>query len=391
MFSIDSKYGEVKIFARTIEDAAVGQVTGMVNSPLGENAHVRIMPDAHAGMGCVIGTTMRITDKVCPNLVGVDIGCGVALLKVADDLSGRLDELDAVIRAYVPFGMQSHDHDVPYLEFENLRCWDALTDKNKALSQRSLGTLGGGNHFIESYDGGCISVHCGSRNIGNVVAKHYQDIAEKNIATLNRAIVSKAISETPPQDREGYIHANKISVDKDLSFLTGDLMDDYLHDIKIIQEFAKRNRAEILKTIANGLRENISINADFIECVHNYIDTDEMILRKGAISAKAGEQVLIPLNMRDGMLVCVGKGNDDWNQSAPHGAGRIYSRTAAKAKFSLDKYAESMSGIYTTCVNESTIDEAPFVYKDMQEIIECVADTVEIHKRLIPIFNFKAN
>lgn len=391
MFSIDSKHGEVKIFARTIEDAAVGQVTGMANSPLGENAHIRIMPDAHAGIGCVIGTTMRIIDKICPNLVGVDIGCGVALLKVADDLSGRLDELDAVIRANVPFGMQSHDHDVPYMEFENLRCWDALTDKNKALSQRSLGTLGGGNHFIEAYDGGYISVHSGSRNIGNVVAKHYQDVAEKNIAKLNKAIVSKAISETPPQDREGYIHANKIVVEKDLSFLTGDLMDDYLHDIKIIQEFAKRNRAEILKSIANGLRGEFSIGADFIECVHNYIDTEVMILRKGAISAKSGERVLIPLNMRDGMLVCVGKGNDDWNQSAPHGAGRLYSRTSAKAKFSLDKYAESMSGIYTTCVNESTIDEAPFVYKDMQEIIECVADTVDIQKRLIPIFNFKAN
>ncbi len=358
---IYTKYGTIKVFALTLEDMAMAQITQFANSPLGENANIRIMPDAHAGKGCVIGTTMLITDKVCPNLVGVDIGCGVTLAQTDIDFASRLKELDEVIRDHVPYGVKKQKFYVEY-DFSNMWCWEQLNENVRQMSQYSLGTLGGGNHFIEAYDGGYIAIHSGSRSVGEGVARVYQKLAQdaRTDATL----------------------------DSDLSYLQGYAMEHYLRDMKIVQQFAKDNRAAMLRRIVKHLGGNV---VDVIESTHNYIDTERRILRKGAISANVGERMVIPLNMRDGILICEGKGNADWNYSAPHGAGRLYSRTTAKELFTLEEYEEAMTGIFSTCISRGTLDEAPFVYKDWEEIALCIEPTAEIVERLIPIYNFKAS
>lgn len=389
MFHLESKYGNVTVYAQTIEQEAVSQVLTMANSPLGENAHIRIMPDAHAGAGCVIGTTMKVTDKVCVNLVGVDIGCGVDLVKTDIDFKNRLPELDEVIRKNIPHGMEVHENEV-YFDFSKLLCWDKLTKEVQDRAKRAMGTLGGGNHFIEAYRNGYIAVHSGSRNIGLAVAKYYQGLAEKRTEEHNHKVLKEQLQSIPPVEREAWLKQNKISVARDLCYLTGQDMQDYLHDVAIMQEFANQSRFTMLNTIATAMGGKIIRH---IQSIHNYIDIDTMILRKGAISAKKDEILVIPLNMRDGMLICKGKGNADWNYSAPHGAGRLYSRSKAKELFSVEKYADTMeqAGIYTTCVNENTLDEAPFAYKDYREIMECIEPTVEILGQITPIYNFKAN
>lgn len=349
-----------KIFAKTIDADSERQIRLMADSPIGYDANIRIMPDAHAGVGCVIGTTLRITDKVCPNLVGVDIGCGVNLVKTDTDFSRRLEELDATIRGKVPFGNRSHDRAQNAFDFTQLHCWDNLGQKTRDLAERACGTLGGGNHFIEAYADGFLAVHSGSRNIGYRVAEHYQRLAEK---------------------------ACDYSV-RELRYLTGKQMQEYLHDADVMREFAEQNRATMLRTICRNMGATIT---DTIVSTHNYIDGKRMILRKGAISAESGERLVIPLNMRDGILVAVGKGNSDWNCSAPHGAGRLYSRTKAKSIFTLTQYRESMAGIFSSCISRDTLDEAPFAYKDWNEICECIEPTVTIETRIVPIFNFKAS
>lgn len=395
MFEINSKYGIVKVYAETIEDEAIGQIVEMANSPLGENAHIRIMPDAHTGAGCTIGTTMKITDKVCPNLIGVDIGCGVDLVVLNERIVNRLEELDKVIRENIPYGMNVHEDaqvDEEYFS-KNLYCWKYLKNEAKENAVRALGSLGGGNHFIESYDNegiGAISVHSGSRNIGYKVAQYYQNLAEKNLDKVNKEDFEKLLQTVPPQDRESFIKKYKEenpSIKKDLAYLTGEDMKDYLHDMRFIQKFAVENRKRMLNIISKTM--NLSISQT-ITSTHNYI-SDDNILRKGAISAKKGELLVIPMNMREGLLVCEGLGNEDWNESAPHGAGRLYSRSKAKELFSVEEYQKSMEGIYTTCINEFTLDEAPFVYKDFKEIEQAIKPTVEIKRRLKPIYNFKAN
>lgn len=383
----NTKHGEVKIYAKTIEQEAISQIFEMANSPLGENANIRIMPDCHAGAGCVIGTTMIITDKVCPNLVGVDIGCGVDLVKTDIDFSNRLEELDNVIRKYIPFGMETHSTEKAW-NFEELYCWKYLDNETKARAKTALGTLGGGNHFIEAYKDGWLSVHSGSRNIGYKVAEYYQKLAEKRIKEYNYTLLKEKLKTIEPKMREAWLKDNKISINKDLCYLTGEDMAAYLHDVAIMQKFANDNRMQMLQEITTVMGGKI---LEHINSVHNYIDTENMILRKGAISAQNGQLLVIPLNMRDGLLVCKGKGNPDWNYSAPHGAGRLYSRSMAKEVFTVEEYINEMEGIFSTCINESTIDEAPFVYKNYQEIVECVEPTVEILDRLIPIFNFKAS
>ena len=385
--NLNSKYGDVIVYARTIEYDAVSQIIQMANSPLGENAHIRIMPDCHAGAGCVIGTTMKITDKVCPNLVGVDIGCGVDLVGTNIDFKNRLEELDAVIRKYIPFGTATHEEEKQW-PFEALRCWEHIDSEAKTRARTALGTLGGGNHFIEAYDNGWLSVHSGSRNIGLKVAQYYQKLAERRIRDYNHDILMERIKSVEPSKREEWLKNNKIYIEKDLCYLMGQDMDDYLHDVEIMQKFAVANRNEMLNSIVTHMGGRI---LGRISSTHNYIDTRNMILRKGAISAEEGEYLVIPLNMRDGLLICKGKGNSEWNCSAPHGAGRLYSRSEAKELFTVEEYAEEMNGIFSTCINESTLDEAPFAYKDYKEIMECVEPTVTIVERLIPIFNFKAN
>ncbi|MBO5037716.1 MAG: RtcB family protein [Clostridia bacterium] len=384
---LNSKYGDIEIYAKTVEQDAISQIYQMANSPLGENAHIRIMPDCHAGAGCVIGTTMLISDKVCPNLVGVDIGCGVDLVKTDIDFSHRFEELDSVIRKYIPFGAETHGEEKPW-NFEDLYCWDYLKKEVKDKAKTSLGTLGGGNHFIEAYADGWLSVHSGSRNIGYKVAEYYQNLAEKRIADYNRELLKEKIKEIEPTLRESWLKNNKFHVNKELCFLTGEDMRSYLHDVSIMQKFANDNRLEILRKIVSSMDGSIE---DHISSIHNYIDTNHMILRKGAISAQKNELLVIPLNMRDGLLLCKGKGNAEWNYSAPHGAGRLYSRSEAKRVFTVEEYQSQMKGIYSTCINQSTLDEAPFAYKDYEEIMECIEPTVDVLNRLIPIFNFKAS
>ena len=384
---LKTKYGEVKIFAKTIEEKALSQIINFANSPLGENSHIRIMSDCHAGAGCVIGTTMKITDKICPNLVGVDIGCGCNLVKTNIDFSKRLKELDNIIRTCIPYGMNVHSNEISY-DFSQLRCWKSLQKDTQNLSQCSLGTLGGGNHFIEAYENGYISVHSGSRNIGYKVAEYYQKLAIKEIEQYNHSILIEQLKSITPINRENWLKTNKISIDRELCYLKNFTMEDYLHDIEIIQQFAVDNRKHILNTIIDKMNGKILSQ---ITSIHNYIDTNNMILRKGAISAQKDEMLVIPLNMRDGLLICKGKGNEDWNYSAPHGAGRLYSRSKAKETFTVEQFQKAMEGIYSSCINSSTLDEAPFAYKDYQEIMECIEPTVEILKRIIPIYNFKSD
>lgn len=390
MFSLNTKNGETVIYAETIEQDAISQIMAMANSPVGEDAHIRIMPDAHAGKGCVIGTTMKIADKVCPNLVGVDIGCGVDLVKTDIDFSSRLEELDKVIRENIPFGMEVRQGvSYPsYRPLKNLHCWDKLSAETQERAERALGTLGGGNHFIEAYKDGWLSVHSGSRNIGKEVATYYQKLAEKRISEQNYKILHEEMQKIEPTKREAWLKEHKVSVATELSYLTGQDMQDYLHDVGIMQEYANQNRFTMLFIITQVMNGRI---LNHIQSIHNYIDLDAMILRKGAISAKEGETLVIPLNMRDGILICKGKGNEKWNYSAPHGAGRLYSRSKAKELFSVEDFKETMEGIFSTCIGTSTIDESPFAYKDYQEIMRAIEPTVEIEKRLIPIFNFKAN
>ena len=392
MIELNTKYGIIKIFARTLEEEALGQVTVLANSVLGEGANLRIMPDAHAGAGCVIGTTMIITDKVCPNLVGVDIGCGVDLVKTDIAFEGRLQELDDIIRKHVPYGKRHHEKVKTFRDFAKLKCWDKLKKDTKLTATKSLGSLGGGNHFIEAYGNGYLAVHSGSRNIGWRVAQYYQWQAEKQVSERMSVIKMEAMQSVPEKEREAWLKKNKykIAIDKDIAYLVGDLMQDYLHDMNIMHEFAVANRKAMLETIVDKLKGCI---VSQITSTHNYIDMryGMIILRKGAISAREGEELVIPLNMRDGLLLCVGKGNPDWNYSAPHGAGRLYSRSKAKNILSLEDYKEAMKGIFSTCINHDTLDEAPFAYKDHKEIMELIEPTVEIKERLIPIYNFKAS
>ncbi|MEG1726107.1 MAG: RtcB family protein [Anaerovoracaceae bacterium] len=385
-----TKYGIVKIFAKTIEDMALAQIEEFSNSTLGENANIRIMPDCHAGKGCVIGTTMKITDKICPNLTGVDISCGVNLVKTDINFEDRLEELDTIINKYVPSGMTCHQNKVNVEYLENMKCWDKLDDRAKDLASKSVGTLGGGNHFLEGYKNGYLSVHSGSRNIGLKVADYYQTLAVKRkIETVARAR-KEILDNIEPQNREQKFREmrNNDIFNKDLTYLIGQDMEDYLLDISIIQQYAETNRETMLKTIVEKMNGNILSQ---IATTHNYIDTKNMILRKGAVSAQEDELLVIPMNMRDGMLICKGKGNADWNYSAPHGAGRLYSRTQAKKTFGIEEFQKSMDGIYSTCINDNTIDEAPFVYKNYQEIMECIEPTVEVLERILPIYNFKAS
>lgn len=406
---LKSKYGPVQIFAQTIEDEALQQIYNLANSPLGENAHIRIMPDCHAGAGCTIGTTMLITDKICPNIVGVDIGCGVDLIKTDIKFEERFKELDKIIREHIPFGKAVHNKPQTYRDLANLRCWDKLNFKHRQTAICAIGSLGGGNHFIEAYKEGYIAVHSGSRGIGFQVAKYYQDIANKR--TKERILIRNKtlLNDIPEKDRTAWLENNKYEgTKKELEYLTDTDMENYLHDMKIMQEFASINRIKILKKII--LQMNGRVTSDRICSTHNYIDFNsaifknnedalkaiqtphhKAILRKGAISALEGETLVIPLNMRDGILICEGKGNPDWNYSAPHGAGRLYSRSKAKEILKLEDYKDTMKGIYSTCISSDTLDEAPFAYKDIKEIMELIEPTVTIIKRLIPIYNFKAS
>ncbi len=367
------------------------------------------MPDVHAGAGCVIGFTGNLGDKVIPNIVGVDIGCGMLCVELGN-IELDLEKLDTIIHKFIPSGFEVHkERKIKFDKLQQLKCYRELKDTKRL--ERSIGTLGGGNHFIEvdidNDNNKYLVIHTGSRNLGKQVAEYYQELAnqlcnynlgeykEKKQELIKeykeqgkRQCIQSALEELK---KEYQVSKNKIP--KDLAYLDGKYREDYLYDMKICQEFAILNRMSIAKTILCHLWNRMEVdsrNWDSFETIHNYISFEDNIVRKGAISARKGEKVLIPMNMRDGCIIGIGKGNDDWNQSAPHGAGRIMSRMQAKKTFKIEEFKNSMKEIYTTSVNESTLDEAPMVYKPMQEIIDCIGDTVEIIKIIKPIYNFKA-
>jgi tRNA-splicing ligase RtcB (3'-phosphate/5'-hydroxy nucleic acid ligase) len=398
----------LKIFTDNIEQKAIDQIDKLLEQEAFKECKVRIMPDVHAGSGCVIGFTGNLGGKVIPNIVGVDIGCGMLTIELGN-IELDLEKLDKVIREYVPSGFNVHEErKVNFDKLQELKCFRELKDTKRL--ERSIGTLGGGNHFIEididEDNNKYLIIHTGSRNLGKQVAEYYQELANQlcnyNIGEYKNK-QQELIEEYKQQGRKQEIQfaieelkkqyqvsSNKIP--KDLSYLEGQYKEDYLHDMKICQEFAVENRKNISEQILfNYFKDYIICNEDCFETIHNYISFEDNIVRKGAISSKKGERLLIPINMRDGCIIGTGKGNDDWNCSAPHGAGRLMSRMQAKKAFTLDEFKDSMKDIYTTSISEETLDEAPMVYKPMQEIIDNIKDTVEIEKIIKPIYNFKAS
>lgn len=391
----------VKIFAETIEDEVFEQIKKLANYPAYDNSIIRVMSDCHAGKGCVVGTTMTLTDKVTPNLVGVDIGCGVLAVNLGN-IEIDFEKLDKTIKRFVPAGFDIHEQawgkdD----ELEDLICFNSI-DYSRAI--HSIGTLGGGNHFVsieQSQTNGdkYLVIHTGSRNLGVQVCKFYQDLAFKKLnemSEIKKQVSNEVIAkckadgrqkDIPTELKKALANIKKPSADKELAHLEGDDFKNYIHDMEIVQKFAALNRATIAKIILQKMGWK---DLDRFETIHNYIDIKNMILRKGSISAQAGEKVIIPMNMRDGSLICIGKGNADWNYSAPHGAGRLMSRNKAKSAISLADFEKSMKGIYSTTISRSTIDESPMAYKNMDEIVRCIEPTVDVVDVIKPLYNFKA-
>jgi RNA-splicing ligase RtcB len=395
MIELKGKHNTAKVFTDNIDQETISQVIELLNQSFTADSQIRIMPDCHAGKGCVVGTTMTLTDKVVPNLVGVDIGCGMYAIKL-EETEIDMAHLDTVINTYVPSGFSIHDHAVA--DYAKLK--DYICDINVDNAKRSLGSLGGGNHFIEidqDKDGNLwLVIHCGSRHLGIEVCDHYQKagfkvIKDDNVKAKIDAKIAELKAKGLEREIENTIKILKIqtpNIPEHLAYVEGALFDDYIHDMKLTQEYAKLNRETIADIIVNRMDLH---PVDTFDTIHNYIDIDNMILRKGSISAQLGEKVIIPMNMRDGSLICLGKGNPDWNYSAPHGAGRIMSRGQAKDNVDFEEFKKSMEGIYSTSVVESTIDESPMVYKPIDEIMTNVADTVDILDVIKPIYNFKAH
>ena len=401
MLEIKGKVNTAICYAKVIEEGAIEQIRRMCDYELTAGSRVRIMPDVHAGKGCTIGTTMTVTDKVCPNIVGVDIGCGMFTVKLADK-ELDFEKIDAACH-YIPSGMNVWEGRLERFDLTDLRCYRSLRDTRRL--ERSLGTLGGGNHFVEvdrSADGtNYLVIHSGSRNLGKQVAEVYQQLAvdlhmgkesyfkqrDEIIRTYKEEGRRSEIQQALKELKNNY-ETQALAVPADICWLYGTFLDDYLHDVEICQKFARRNREKMAEIILE--RTGMTALESF-HTIHNYIDTKEMILRKGAIAAHAGEKVLIPINMRDGSVIAIGKGSEEWNYSAPHGAGRIMSRGKAKEAIDIEAYKESMKGIYTTSVNESTLDEAPMAYKSLEDIIDVISDSVDIIEVMRPVYNFKAS
>ena len=399
---IKGKVNTALCYAKVVEDEAIEQIRRMCDYPMTEGSKIRIMPDVHAGKGCTIGTTMTITDKAVPNVVGVDIGCGMYTVDLGKQKLD-LEKLDMAALT-IPCGREVWDGRIEKFDLTGLRCYRELKETKRL--ERSLGTLGGGNHFIEvdrAADGTqYLIIHSGSRNLGKQVAELYQTLAvdlDKGIGEYLEAR-EELIRTYKEQGRRTEIqaalkelynkkyHQGPMTMPEDLCYLSGRYLEDYLHDVEICQRFARRNREKMAEILLE--KTGLSAGGSF-HTIHNYIDTDEMILRKGSIAAHKGEKVLIPVNMRDGSILAIGKGNSEWNYSAPHGAGRIMSRTAAKNNLSMDEYKDSMKGIYTSSVCEATLDEAPMAYKSLDDILDVVKESVEIIDIMKPIYNFKAS
>lgn len=392
---VNGKYNEAKVFTDNVEKEALKQIEELCDQEFCIGSKIRIMPDTHAGAGCTIGTTMTILDKIVPNLVGVDIGCGM-LVTVLKETEIDFSRLDAVIREFVPsgFNTRQNPHElISRINLGELRCKDHINLERAIIS---LGTLGGGNHFIEVDvdEFGCLYlvIHSGSRNLGKQTAEYYQKIAIKKLKD-NSADIKILIEKLRFEGRQSEIQQElkrikAPKINETLAYVYGQDFDDYIHDMKIIQEYATYNRIAMAREIMDHMGLTVH---DQYTTIHNYIDADNMVLRKGAISARKGEKVIIPINMRDGSLICIGKGNPDWNYSAPHGAGRIMSRSKAKQKITLEEFQNSMNGIWSSSVSVDTIDESPMVYKPMEEIVNNIGDTVYIESIIKPLYNFKAS
>ncbi|MDR2591284.1 MAG: RtcB family protein [Chitinispirillales bacterium] len=401
MIEVTGDRNTAKCYCDELEETAARQIRAVCDQEAFAGCKIRIMPDVHAGMGCTIGTTMTIRDKIVPGMVGVDIGCGMETVEL-DEKEIDFKRLNNTVRRNIPSGHSTRRDIHPLseeIDLTELRCADHVDLKR---ARRSIGSLGGGNHFIEvdKADDGTLFlvIHSGSRHLGKEVAEYYQNEALRNLSGNSKALIDEAIAELKAQNREQEIEPtiarmkeeglSHLPVPEDLAYVEGGLFDDYIHDMKLIQRFASLNRKAMVDIIMTRL---CLTKKNEFTTIHNYIDTDEMILRKGAVSAKHGEKLLIPINMRDGSLICVGKGNDDWNRSAPHGAGRLMSRSAAYKKLSLEDYKAEMAGIFTTCISKATIDEAPMAYKTMDTIIKNINETAEIILKIKPVYNFKAS
>lgn len=398
MIELKGKYNEAKIFTDIVDEASVSQVLLLLNQEFVADSKIRLMPDVHAGAGCTIGTTMTITDKIVPNLVGVDIGCGMETVRVKEKHM-ELQKLDKLIYEKIPSGFNLREKTHGYfkkINLEELYCFHQ-TDWRRA--EKSLGTLGGGNHFIEAdkdEEGNIyIVVHSGSRHLGLEAANYYQEEGYRALNGSSKEDIDRLAEGLKAQGREREIqksiaalkNTKRTNIPRQLAYVSGELFEQYIHDMKIIQGYAELNRQAMMDEIVKGMKLHV---LEQFTTIHNYIDTDAMILRKGAVSAKKGEKLLIPINMRDGSLICTGKGNDDWNQSAPHGAGRLMSRSAARESFTVPEFKKQMDGIYTTSVNKDTLDECPMAYKRMDDILDHIRDSVEVDKVIKPIYNFKA-
>ncbi|MBO1580540.1 RtcB family protein [Bacillus sp. XF8] len=395
MLKFQGKYNEAKVFTNNIEETAAGQIIDLCNQEFVKGSKIRIMPDTHAGAGCTIGTTMTIHDKIVPNLVGVDIGCGmevVVINKKKDEIN--FDYLDETIRKFVPSGFNIRDSRHKFsklIDFRDVRAPFALQ-----RAQKSIGTLGGGNHFIELNEDEkkniYIVIHSGSRNLGKQVAEYYQNFAYEQLMNV-KSIKDEIVETLKVEGRESEIQGalkqiKKPEIRKELAYLEGQDFKDYMNDMKIAQKYAELNRKAMIDEIVTRMGWRV---VDQFTTIHNYIDMDNMILRKGAISAQKGERIIIPINMRDGSIIAFGKGNPDWNFSGPHGAGRIMSRKKAKEVLNLEDFQNTMTDVWTTSVVQSTLDEAPMVYKPMDEIVGNTKDAIDIKHIIKPIYNYKAN
>lgn len=398
MIELKGKYNEAKIFTDVVDEASISQVLLLLNQEFVSGSKIRLMPDIHAGAGCTIGTTMTITDKIVPNLVGVDIGCGMETVRIKEKQI-ELQKLDKLIYDKIPSGFRVREKTHRYFEEINLKDLYCYKNINPERAEKSLGTLGGGNHFIEANkdDEGnlYLVVHSGSRHLGLEVAGYYQEQGYQILNGSAQEDIDILVADLKSQGREREIqksirelkNTKRTNIPKQLAYVSGELFVQYMHDMKIVQRYAELNRQAMMDEIVKGMKLHV---IEQFTTVHNYIDTDAMILRKGAVAARKGEKLLIPINMRDGSLICVGKGNDDWNQSAPHGAGRLMSRAAAKESFTVSEFKNQMFGIYTTSVNKDTLDECPMAYKGTDDIVNNIGDTAEVVQMIKPIYNFKA-
>lgn len=416
MIEVKGKYGSANIRCDIVDQETISQVISILNSEISENGNVQIMPDCHKGSGCVIGTTLRINNKVCPNIVGVDIGCGMLTINLGK-VEIDFKKFDEIVHT-IPSGFEifndinNTDYKISEAIVNKLHCINNLDNKERLI--KSLGSLGGGNHFIELDKDECgniyLVIHSGSRSLGLQVCNYYQKLAINRLNDHNKEI-DEIINNLKNEGKEACIEfelkkykANIVKVIDEMAYLEGNDLLSYLDDMKLCQEFASRNRILMANTILTkyfGYSYKLSFQnnkiiasrpiVEVFETVHNYINFKDNILRKGAVSAHKGEKLIIPMNMRDGSLICIGLGNENWNYSAPHGAGRLMSRSEAKEKISLDDFKSSMDGIYSTTINSSTIDESAFAYKPMESIIENISDTVNIISVIKPIYNFKAS